>query len=46
MIYTDSKIMNLLANGIEKKHYMEDGTFGYSEGVDALQEKQVVRTEI
>ena len=32
--------------GIEKKHYMEDGTFGYSEGVDALQEKQVVRTEI
>ncbi len=46
MIYTDSEIMNLLANGIEKKHYMEDGTFGYSEGVDALQEKQVVRTEI
>lgn len=25
---------------------MEDGTIGYSEGVDALQEKQVVRTEI
>ena len=46
MIYTDTEIMNLLANGIEKKHYMEDGTFGYSEGVDALQEKQVVRTEI
>ena len=46
MIYTDSEIMNLLANGIEKKHYMEDGTFGYSEGVDALQEIQVVRTEI
>jgi len=46
MIYTDSEIMNLLAYGIEEKHYMEDGTIGYSEGVDALQEIQVVRTEI
>ncbi len=37
LMYTEPEITNLLAYGIEDKHYikMEDGTIGYPDGVDA-----------